>query len=96
MSIVGSHPESGVRIDIERPIGDGPPWRYEGEAVTPTERFPLVLVVTADGSVEVDLPAEAPGSIAKTARGIVRTACKHSGVDAIHPPRRIVRWRSER
>jgi hypothetical protein len=96
MSIVGSHPESGVRIDVERPSDRGPPWRYEGEAVTPTARFRLVLVVSANGSVEIALPAEAPEGLAKTACGIVRTVCKHASVDASPPPRRIVRWRSER
>src|ERR1019366_5112626 len=48
MGIVGT-PESGVRIDVSRPRDGGPPWRYEGEAVTPEARHPVIAVVSADG-----------------------------------------------
>ena len=34
MSIVGDHPESGVRFVLERPYEGGPPWKYTGDSTT--------------------------------------------------------------
>jgi hypothetical protein len=53
MGIIGEHPESGVRLDVQRPPRGGPPWRYEGEAVTPTGRHRVVVDVEPDGTVRV-------------------------------------------
>jgi hypothetical protein len=98
MGIVGEHPESGVRIDVQRARLGGPPWRYEGEAVTPAERFPLRAVVEADGSVTVELGVEATPArspLAEKVRLMMRAAWKHGQESATAPPRRIVRWRPE-
>jgi hypothetical protein len=95
MSIVGSTPESGVRIDVSRPREGGPPWRYEGEVVTSAARFALVSTVSAVGDVLVELPPEAPGGIGDRVRLLMRAAYKHAREDGQPPPRRIVRWRAE-
>ena len=49
MGIVGHPPETGVRIDVQREWAGGPPWRYEGEAVTPSERFRVAAMIGAVG-----------------------------------------------
>jgi hypothetical protein len=96
LGIVGDHPESGVRIDVQRPVGAGPPWSYAGEAVTPTERFRIEALVTADGAVTVQLADGAPAGLAEKARLLLRAAVKHAREEEADPPRRIVRWRAER
>jgi hypothetical protein len=98
MSIVGHNPESGFRIEIERAREQGPPWHYEGEAVTPQYRFPLIATVESDGSVSVDLPTSAPAGLGEKAKLIVRTAYRHARDEDPRgaPPRRIVRWRADR
>jgi hypothetical protein len=99
MSIVGGHPESGVRIDVARPREGGPPWRYEGEALTPDERFALAVTVSAEGEVSVEMPGgPSAASTAERVRLLVRAAYKHGQREAgegTPPPRRIVRWRAE-
>jgi hypothetical protein len=95
MSIVGDSPESGVRVNVSRAREGGPPWRYEGEAVTSAARFPLVATVTAGGEVLVELPAHAPDGIGERVRLLMRAAYKHAREDAQPPPRRVVRWRAE-
>jgi hypothetical protein len=95
MSIIGSTPESGVRIDVSRPREGSPPWRYEGEAVTPSARFAIVSTVSAEGDVHVELPPEAPEGIGERVRLLMRAAYKHAREDAQPPPRHIVRWRAE-
>jgi hypothetical protein len=103
MPIVGDLPESGVRIDVERPRAQqGPPWRYEGEACTPRERLPVVVTVTEDGEVEVEV-AGASGAalvgggaaLAGAVRLIVRSVWRHARAEKGAPPRRIARWRSD-
>jgi hypothetical protein len=105
MGIVGDHPESGVRVDVQRPREGGPPWRYEGEAATAHERHALSAVVAADGSVEVMLGGHersdvSPSRLAEAELGervrlILRAAWKHGQESGTAPPRRIVRWRSQ-
>jgi hypothetical protein len=95
MSIIGSTPESGVRVDVTRPREGGPPWRYEGEAVTSTARFALAATVSAEGEVRVDLAPHAPEGIGDRVRLLMRAAYKHAREDAQPPPRHIVRWRAE-
>ena len=95
MSIVGNTPESGIRVDVIRSREGGPPWRYEGEAVTSTARFPLLATVSAEGVVRVDLPPNAPEGLGDRIRLLMRTAYKHAREDAQPPPRHIVRWRAE-
>lgn len=102
MRIVGAHPESGVRIDVQRPRLGGPPWRYEGEVTTATDRQPMSAVVEADGTVAVELPAQGP--LASTAlvrlvpqlRLMMRAAFKHALEGGTAPPRHLVRWRPDR
>jgi hypothetical protein len=97
MGIVGNHPETGVRIDVERAAATaGPPWRYEGEAVTPSARFRVAASVDRDGAVSVELQHGAPPGLAEKTRLLVRTAWKHASEDEAAPPRRIVRWRPDR
>jgi hypothetical protein len=96
MGIVGHHPESGVRVDVERAREGGPPWLYEGEAVTPASRFRLAASVGDDGTVVVDLDPGAPVALAEKVRLLLRTAWKHAEEDVACPPRHIVRWRADR
>lgn len=96
MGIVGHHPESGFRIEVERARESGPPWRYEGEAVTPATRFPLAATVREDGAVDVELEAAAPSGLAEKVRMLLKTAWRHADQDEVAPPTRIVRWRADR
>jgi hypothetical protein len=96
MAITGYHPETGIRIEVERPQTAGPPWRYEGEAVTPSARFRVAASVSVDGAVSVELQHGAPAGLAEKTRLLVRAAWKHAREDAAAPPRRIVRWRADR
>jgi hypothetical protein len=96
MSIVGDSPEKGLRIEVERPAAAvGAPWRYEGDAVTPTARFRIVAVVEANGAVVVDVAAGAPAEVTDRIRRVLRAAWKHAQDDGLPPPRRVVRWRGE-
>jgi len=96
MGIVGHHPETGVRVDVERAREGGPPWRYEGEAVTPASRFQLAADVGDDGNVVIELEPGAPAALAEKVRLLLRAAWKHAEEEAIQPPRHIVRWRADR
>jgi hypothetical protein len=99
MSIVGQYPEGGVRIDIARAIAngvDGPPWHYQGEAVTPSARFALQVLVGADGSIAVELAREAPPGLGEKTRLMLRAVWRHATESEAPPPRRIVRWRPDR
>jgi hypothetical protein len=96
MTIVGEYPESGVRVEVERPVTGGPPWRYHGEAVTPTARFSLHLLAQEDGSVTVELADGAPPELSEKTRLMLRAVCRHAVKDDAVPPRRIVRWRPNR
>jgi hypothetical protein len=95
MGIVSPYPESGVRVDAVR-SADAPPWHYAGEVVVPMARFTLKVLVTAQGQVSVELPADAPGGLAERVRLIVRAAFKHAHDEGAPPPRRIARWRGDR
>jgi hypothetical protein len=94
MPIVGEHPESGLRIDIERPRDPSPPWRYEGRAFTPIESFRIVVTLSENGDVEVDALG-AGGAIADRVRRIVRSAWRQAQKGHAPPPSRIARWRPE-
>jgi hypothetical protein len=107
MGIIGEHPESGVRLDVERPVLGGPPWRYEGEAVTPTGRHRVVVDVESDGTVQVRTgeadspltPFRGRGPETQTwevLRLIMRAVWKHAHAEGAPPPRRVVRWRPNR
>jgi hypothetical protein len=85
-------PESGFRIEVERPTGDhGPPWRYEGVAVTPSGEYGIAVVVEDDGSVHVEA-SSAPSRMTLGVASAVRTVCRHSVEPGAEPPQRIVRW----
>lgn len=96
MAIVGGHPESGVRVVVERPHAEGPPWQYTGEAATRDARFVVSARLDADGVVTVDLQPGAPAGLADKVRLIVRAGWKHAGDQGAAPPRRLVRWRADR
>jgi hypothetical protein len=95
MAIVGHHPESGVRVTVERPRVGGPPWRYVGEVATESARYGLSVTLEADGAVAVDLQSEPPSGLAEKVRLIVRAAWKHARDDGAPPPLRLARWRAE-
>jgi hypothetical protein len=95
MGIVGDHPESGVRVDLSRPRDGGPPWHYEGHAITPSARMPMSATVEADGVVVVAMAPDAPAGLAEKARLIVRAAWKHAHDEELAPPRHIARWRAD-
>ena len=102
MPIVGPRPESGIRVDVERPLHGGPPWRYAGHVATPEASFALEATLGEDGSADVSLPTDAPDGLDEKVRLLLRAAFKHAqglpgeGRDPRRPPpRRIVRWRPE-
>ena len=106
MAIVGHHPESGVRLVLERAHdGREAPWRYVGDAFTPDARYAMRAFVDASGAVRIELDgcpdAAVSGPIVDKAKLIVRAAFKHAQADVdggvtAPPPRRIVRWRGEK
>lgn len=104
MPIAGERPESGVRIEIERPRApgaEGPPWLYAGAAHLPTASFPLRVTLAEDGTAEVEVsPAEGgaapPADLAEKVRLIVRTVYRQARADDDSPAWRIVRWRGEK
>jgi hypothetical protein len=99
MGITGGPPETGLRLELERAARGGPPWTYEGFAVTKDARFAVRAVVEADGAVAIDVGApDAPRDVAERAKLIVRAAYKHAkeGAEDAAPPRRITRWRADR
>jgi hypothetical protein len=89
MDPVPHHPESGLRIEVERQPEDGPPWCYQGRAVTPNGAYGLIAVVSEDGRVSVEVSSDAPAQLAVRVIRVVKTAC--AGL-----PQRIVQWRGER
>jgi len=96
MSIVGSKPEAGVRIDVERPREGGPPWQYRGVVATPAEDVAIEATVAAGGEVTIGpLPPGAPDGIAEKARLLLRAAWKHAQEEGLPPPRHVVRWRAD-
>ena len=95
MAIIGERPESGMRVELERPRGDSPPFRYEGVIATPEARTPLGATIDAAGEVEVS--GEAHGADTKEkVRLLIRAACKHARAEGRPPPLRIQRWRGDR
>lgn len=103
MAIAGERPESGVRIRIERDKSrEDPPWSYTGSAQLPDANFPLVVGVTAEGEVTVQLSPEVttaaapPADLAEKVRLIVRTVYRQAKGDGEAPAWRIVRWRGEK
>ncbi len=103
MAIAGERPETGVRIQIQRDKSrEQPPWSYAGAAQLPDASFPLAVVVSAAGDVEVTLSPEVssgnppPPELAEKVRLIVRTAYRQAKADDEPPAWRIVRWRGEK
>lgn len=108
MSIVGEKPESGMRITLERPRDENPPWIYVGAIETPDLRRAIRVVVSASGDVDVaadsaSSPSDSAASsdsvpplsadLAERVRLLVRTAYRQAKSDGQPPARRIVRWR---
>jgi hypothetical protein len=94
---VSNPPESGFRIEVERDADDdGPPWRYEGVAVTPSSEFTVAAVVEQSGAVHVEVEGDAPARLALGVTAMVRTACGRTTQPDSEPPVRIVRWHTER
>lgn len=95
MPIVGPSPESGIRLQIERPADGGPPWKYAGEVALPDSSFLVSATVEADGAIELSFTPVAPESLHERIRLILRAALKHAQAEGAAPARRIVRWRPE-
>jgi hypothetical protein len=83
-------PESGFRIEVQRAQDGGPPWTYDGHAISPTAAYGVSAVVERDGSVRVQLADGAPSRLVTKVAAVVRAAC-----GASEPPARIVAWRSD-
>ncbi len=100
MPIVGDHPESGVRFVLERPPRVGPPWVYRGDAFTTEARFPLEVLVSAEGDVRVDAgntAGEAPAALREKVRLLFRALHRQAKeLPGREPPRKVVRWRGEK
>ncbi len=96
MSVVAGRPESGLRIELERPRGGGPPWAYEGLAVTPGGEWAVSATVSETGEVSVNAEAAAPKDLSTKVLLLLRAAFKHAKADGVPPPRRIVRWRGDK
>jgi hypothetical protein len=96
MAIIGPYPERGMRLVVERPREGGPPWRYEGDAVFESRRFPVVATLDASGAVAIEAASDAPTDLAERVRLIVRAAWRHAQPEGLGPPRRIARWRPDR
>jgi hypothetical protein len=94
MGIAGDVPERGLRIVLERARGDGPPWLYRGEITTPAAHCSASATVSADGHVDVELPADAPPGLGNRLRLVLRAAWKHAQADGTPPPLRVARWRA--
>jgi hypothetical protein len=104
--IVGERPQTGVRIAIERPRTEGPPWEYGGTAALPDALFPVRVTVSEIGDVDVALSlaqepdAETriapPADLAEKIRLIVRAVYRQAKSDGEPPAFRIVRWRADR
>jgi hypothetical protein len=80
MGITGQHPETGVRVDVQRPREGGPPWRYEGEAATARERYPMSATVAADGTVEVTIRPDSQAQGQGHGHGHGNAGASHSGL----------------
>ncbi len=96
MSIVGEKPESGMRITLERPRDENPPWIYAGAIELPDLRLAIRVVVSAEGDVTVTADPAAPplsADLGERVRLLVRTAYRQAKSDGEPPARRIVRWR---
>lgn len=103
MSIVGEKPESGMRITLERPRDEEPPWIYVGAVEMPDLRHAIRVVVSAAGDVTVTADPDALGEpggapplsadLGERVRLLVRAAFRQAKADGEAPARRIVRWR---
>jgi len=94
---ISHYPESGVRIEIVRDDA-GPPWRYQGHAVMPDALHELMATIHEDGTVDIELAADAPAQLEHQVRFVILAVCgeaKHDqGEGSCPPPQRIVRWRA--
>jgi hypothetical protein len=107
MAIVGDHPETGLRIVLERGAESSPPYRYEGFVYLPlapgsaaeAARFALRAEV-GPASVEVtaaSAEAPAPPALLAKVRLLLRSLAKAEEDGSLPPPpRRIVRWRGDK
>jgi hypothetical protein len=103
-----SPPESGFRIEVARSpapgsagsprAADGPPWHYRGLVHTPSNTYDVTAIVNVDGTVRVDLGAQAPPRLVRSVASLVRSACVCLEIDTTPapPPHRIVRWHGDR
>ena len=94
MSIVGDHPEQGIRFEFTRAASVEGMAIYGGFAFTPEAKHALRVVMDAAGLVTVEAEATLPKEIAERARMLVRTVVRHAKDGGGRPPLRIRRWRA--
>jgi hypothetical protein len=95
MSIVGDHPEAGIRFDLERTTTTAP-WVYVGSAFTNEVEHRVEASVDAAGVVTVMDEGLLPKEVAQRVTLLLRTTWKRATgerPDAILP-RRLHRWRA--
>ncbi len=63
MTVAGTFPEHGFRVQLERASLEGEGARYRGHAYVPSARFPVVLAISGAGDVvlEVGAPEDPAG-----------------------------------
>jgi hypothetical protein len=95
MSIVGDHPEAGVRFDLER-VTTSAPWVYAGSAFTNDLTYPLEGSVDAAGVVVIKNEAGLPKEVAQRLSLLLRTTWKRATAERSDGalPRRLHRWRA--
>jgi hypothetical protein len=96
MSIIGEHPEAGIRFDLDRTT-TAAPWIYVGAAFTREARLPLRITVDAAGGLIVEDEAALPVEVVRRAKLLVRSIVKHARElgEGHAPPSRIRRWRAD-
>jgi hypothetical protein len=92
MSIIGDHPEGGVRFDLARRTTTSP-WVYAGSLATPGGKHDIVVTVDAAGAASVESQGSLSPELCTRAKLLVRTVVKHATAGTA-PPLRIRRWRS--
>jgi hypothetical protein len=95
MSIVGDHPEAGIRFDLER-MTTSAPWVYAGSAFTNEVEHRVEASIDAAGVVTMVDEATLPKEVVQRVTLLLRTTWKHATrerPDGILP-RRLHRWRA--
>lgn len=95
MSIVGDHPEAGIRFDLERTTTSSP-WVYAGSAFTNEVEHRIIASIDAAGVVSVADEAALPKEVTQRVTLLLRTTWKRATSERPDGalPRRLHRWRA--